>query len=119
MYYKIENGEKIIDELKSKLMCKFSMKDLGEVKTYLGINIVYDRKNGKLSLDQKEYINSLAKAYNSENSKLYATPMERNLQIPLAKETSSEIKYRNFIGALLYINSCSRPDISYTIVSIT
>ena len=41
--------------------------------------------------------------------------MEQNLQIPLAKETSSEIKYRNLIGALLYISSCSRPDISYSV----
>ena len=31
-----------IDEIKNKLSNKFAMMDLGEVKTYLGINIEYD-----------------------------------------------------------------------------
>ena len=53
------------------------MKDLGEVKTYLGININYDYKNGKMTMDQSNYIESLARQYNIENSKLFNTPMEK------------------------------------------
>ena len=51
------------------------MKDLGEVKTYLGININYDLKKCEMTLDQKDYIESLAKKYNITESKLYCTPM--------------------------------------------
>ena len=54
------------------------MKDLGEVKTYLGINIEYDHKKCEMKLDQNSYIESLAKRYNLENSKLYFTLMEQN-----------------------------------------
>ena len=66
-----------INEIKNKLSYKFSMKDLGEVKTYLGININYDYKNGKMTMDQSNYIESLARQYNIENSKLFNTPMEK------------------------------------------
>ena len=65
-----------IDEIKNKLSNKFAMKDLGEGKTYLGINIEYDHKKCEIKLDQNSYIESLAKRYNIENSKLYFTPME-------------------------------------------
>lgn len=47
--------------IQDKLSTRFAMKDLGEVKTYLGINIVYDYKEHKMTLDQSEYIESLAR----------------------------------------------------------
>ena len=52
-----------IDEIKNKLSNKFAMKDLGEVKAYLGINIEYDHKKCEMKLDQSSYIESLAKRY--------------------------------------------------------
>ena len=41
--------------------------------------------------------------------------METNLKIAKAELCESDIKYRNLIGALLYINSSTRPDISYSV----
>jgi len=35
------------------------MKDLGEVRTYLDINIKHDRIKNEITLDQREYIESL------------------------------------------------------------
>ena len=50
-----------IDEIKNKLSNKFAMRDLGEVKTYLGIYIEYDHKKCEMKLDKSSYIESLAK----------------------------------------------------------
>ena len=50
-----------IDEIKNKLSTKFAMKDLAEVKTYLGIIIEYNHKKCEMKLDQSSYIESLAK----------------------------------------------------------
>ena len=91
------------------------MKDLGEVKTYLGINIDYNYKENKMELSQKVYIETLARKYNIEDSNLYNTPMEINLKIDPAKEILNNIMYRNIIGALLYISSTTRPDISNSV----
>lgn len=41
--------------------------------------------------------------------------METNLKLEKAENCESNIKYRNLIGALLYISSSTRPDISYSV----
>jgi len=103
---------KIIKGILSK---RFAIKDLGDIKEYLGIRIDYDCKDGKMELSQNEYIEFLAKEYSVENSKLYKTPMETKLKIESSDLHDESLKYRNLLGALLYISSCTRPDISYSV----
>lgn len=109
-----KNKKKIV-EIKKLLSNRFRMKDMGKVKYYLGINIEHDYETNVMTLDQKSYIESLAKKYQIENSKLYSTPMENNLKVEQATVVSDDIQYRNIIGALLYISSGTRPDISFSV----
>ena len=69
-----------IQSVQKSLTDKFEMKDLGEVKEYLGINIEYDYFKNEMRLSQRKYIESLANKYKLQNSKLYCTPMETNLK---------------------------------------
>ena len=62
------NGNRI-QEIKINLSKRFSIKDLGETKIYLGINIDYDYKKGIMKLDQSAYIESLAQKYNITDAK--------------------------------------------------
>ena len=78
------------------------MKDLGEVKEYLGIHVEYDYRNCDMKLSQTKYIESLTNKCQLQTSKLYSTPMETDLKIEKAEICESDIKYRNLIGALLY-----------------
>ena len=91
------------------------MKDLGEINEYLGINVNYDYIDGKMKLSHEKYIESLPTKFQIEGSKLYSTPMESNLKIEKAEECGPSIKYRNLIGALLYVSSGTRPEISHSI----
>ena len=68
-----------------------------------------------MTLDQSEYVESLAIKYNLENAKLYKTPMEKNLNVEPAQSVPENIKYKNLIGALLYISTSTRPEISYSV----
>ena len=95
----VEKNKRKIDEIKNKLSNKFAIKDLAEVKTYLGINIEYNHKKCEMKLDQSSYIESLAKRQNIENSKLYFTTKEKNSNLEPAQSTSDDIRYRNLIGA--------------------
>ena len=93
-------NKKKIQDIKKSLANRFKMKDLGEIKEYLGINVDYDYYERKMKLSQTKYIESLAVKYKIENSRLYNTPMETNLKIEKAENCETEIKYRNLIGAL-------------------
>ena len=104
-----------IKEVKTDLMKRFAMKDLGKISQYIGIDIDYSDDRSKMTLSQTKYIESLAQKYNLENTKLYDTPMESNLKLEQASEIDEQIKYRNLIGELLYISIGTRPDISYSI----
>lgn len=89
---------------------------MGKVKSYIGIDIEYDydKDNNVMTLSKKNYIKSLAKRYKIENAKLYNTPMEINLKLKQI-ELDINIKYRNLIGALLYISYGTRSDIAFSI----
>lgn len=99
-----------IENIKSLLSKRFKMKDLDKVKNYLGINIDHDYETNIMT--QESYIETLANKYKIENSTLYNTPMEVNLRLEPTQEICHDIRYRNLIGALLYISSGTRPDIS-------
>lgn len=108
------NGNEI-ERIKVLLSEKFRMKDLGRVTEYLGITVEYYCSRNIMKLSQTKYIELLSKKYNLENSKLYNTPMEVNLKIEGSDTCERNIKYRNLIGALLYISAATRPDISFSV----
>jgi hypothetical protein len=70
-----------IRQTKKPLSDKFKMKDLREIKEYLGINVEYDRYKNEMKRSQTKYIESLIKKYKLRYSKLYNTPLETNLKI--------------------------------------
>lgn len=91
------------------------MKGIGKVKNCIGIDIEYKcDKDNVLTLRHKSYIESLAKWYNIENSKLFKTAMEINLNLDKS-DINEDIKYRRLIGTLLYISSGTRLNISFSV----
>lgn len=104
-----------IKEIKGKLNKRFKMKDLGKVKQYLGIDIEYLPEKRSMFLSQESYIKTVAEKFNVTDSKPVSTPMELNLKLEPAEVENSSLKYRNLIGALLYIANGTRPDISFAV----
>ena len=109
-----KDGKKI-QRIKKFLYDRFKMKDLGEINEFLSINVKYDYIDGKIKLSQEKYIESLATKFQIKDSKLYSTPMESNFKLEKAEECESSIKYTNLIGALLYVSSGTRPEISHSV----
>lgn len=100
-----KNTEWILVELKKD----FRIKDLGPVKTMLGMKISRDRSEGTLSISQSHYIEEILKAYSMDDCKPIGTPMQSN--IPVAPGTDDEVvafrasghNYRRAIGCLNYL----------------
>lgn len=109
-------SEQEIKQIKILVNKKFRMKDLGTAKQYLGIEIKYYPTEKRLLLSQGKYIVSLsAEKYVIYSKNFTTTPMEINLKLEPPEEVEENLKYRNLIGALLYIANRTRPDIFFAV----
>ncbi|KAM1399624.1 hypothetical protein ACFX2F_027020 [Malus domestica] len=113
-----------IERLKTQLSNEFEMKDLGEARKILGMEIERDRAKGKISLCQKQYLNKVLQRFRmNENSKPVSTPLASHFKLnasmsPKTVEESqymAQIPYANVVGSLMYAMVCTRPDISQAV----
>lgn len=96
--------------VKNKIFSKFDMRDLGEPTNLLGLHIA--KKDGVLTIDQTHYINNMLHKFEMSNCKPCLTPMEVGLHFSPG-DVDSNVPYRELIGSLLWLSTCTRPDITY------
>lgn len=106
----------IIKKVERDISSTFDIRNLGEVKYYLGIEI--NSKNGIYSINKKKYINKIVKGFGLEEAKTSKIPLdsgyEKN-QIENKDLLPSNAQYQKLIGCLLFVSLNSRPDISASI----
>jgi len=103
-----------IDNLLSLLQSDFSIKDLGLLNFFLGIEVV-DTPDGSL-LSQKRYILDILRRTNMVAAKPVSSPMSTatNLSAFEGAFFDDPTLYRSTVGALQYL-CITRPDISFTV----
>ncbi|KAE8674743.1 hypothetical protein F3Y22_tig00111718pilonHSYRG00018 [Hibiscus syriacus] len=104
----------VIDEVVRTLNLQFSLKDLGELSYFLGIEVT--RKNESLVLSQRKYIIELLEKTNLLGATPTATPM---IGAPKLTQDAGELltnarEYRSIVGALLYV-CYTRPDVAFSV----
>ena len=113
-----------IEKLKTQLNREFEMKDLGEAKKILGMEISRDRKLGRLCLSQKEYLRKVLKRFGiNKKSKPISTPLAPHFKLSASispkndaeREYMTKVPYASAVGSLMYAMVCSRPDISQAV----
>ncbi|CAN6725171.1 unnamed protein product [Malus baccata var. baccata] len=102
-----------IKTLKQSLHQKFSIKDLGPLKYFLGIEVATS-SNG-LFLNKKKYVLDLLDEANMMECKPARTPLASKLQWHEKGEPLSDPSvYQRMVGKLIYL-TITRPDISYSV----
>ncbi|CAH2103986.1 unnamed protein product [Euphydryas editha] len=112
VFYNCKNAYKV---LINKLVEKFRIKDLGQLKQCLGMNInVY---KDSITVDQKQYIETILKRFNMSDCSSCDTPMEINLKMEKDINNNSDKKYpyQQLIGSLMYLSVLTRPDITFSV----
>ena len=98
-------NKNMIDEIKDSIMKKFSMKNLGKVGNYIGIDIEYSKDRSKTTLNQTKYIESLAVKYNYENGTIDIVKIDTSLNLAdmLTKslDKTKFVKNRNALKLIL------------------
>jgi hypothetical protein len=91
----IGNNKEIIQDVKTQLSSKFDMKDLGAANFILGMEIKRDRKNKKLWLNQRKYVETILQRFNMQECKRSANIIVSQVEIenlaPIVPTGSSKV----------------------------
>lgn len=105
-----------VQQLKEALSAHFQVKDLGTAKFCLGLE--FEQYENEITLCQSGYIRDVLAKFNMTNCKPVATPLVVGSQLEPydGKEgDTTELPYRELIGALMYISIGTRPDITHAV----
>ncbi|MBW0553756.1 hypothetical protein O181_093471 [Austropuccinia psidii MF-1] len=101
----------------------FKVKDCSLASHILGIKI--SQSDDMIILSQQHYIEELISQYGLADSKLSMKPMQSNIKLETATDKEHEefkklnINYRAAIGSLNYSSQCTRPDLAYTVGTLS
>lgn len=100
--------------MKSLLKQEFEMKDLGDLRYFLGIEII--RTPDGIWLSQRQYVLDMLSKYGMADYKPISVPLDQNGKVSADAGFVLEdaTMYRKIVGSLIYV-TISRPDLSYTV----
>jgi len=113
------NDMGMLYDIKKYLSKNFEMKDMGEASYVIGIEII----RGLLSLSQKGYINKILERYRMGECSGGVVPIQKGnkfskMQCPrneLERKGMERILYASVVGSLNYVQTCTRPDITFDV----
>ncbi|KAJ0845012.1 putative RNA-directed DNA polymerase [Helianthus annuus] len=110
----VGNDLKRIEEVKVFLNDKFSIKDLGILKFFLGIEVARIKEG--MVLSQRKYTLDILEETGMTGCRPSPFPMEQNLKLDKCDEEAriDAHQYRRMVGKLLYLQA-TRPDITYAV----
>jgi len=107
-----------IYKIKDALHKRFEMKDLGEAKVILGLEIRRDKALGALKMSQGKYAGQVLEMSGMAECNPIGTPLEVGLQLVKADESDGALPYREAVGSLMYLMVGTRPDLAFAIENV-
>ena len=116
-----------VQKVKAQLKREFDMKDLGEARKILGMEITRDRSADALWLSQENYVLKVLERFNMTEARPVTTPLaghfrlssEQCSQSPGEEEEMSRVPYTSVVGSLMYAIVCTRPDLAFAVSTVS
>ncbi|CAI7924087.1 unnamed protein product [Closterium sp. NIES-54] len=112
----------LLDEVKSLLSSRFCMKDLGEAKYYLGVQIEHDE--GGILIHQERYILNMLESFGLFEANPVRTPLPTGFDVhahaeePLLRDELVQL-YQSIVGSLMYASTTIQPQIAYAVSQLS
>lgn len=106
--------EREIRQIERQISSIFDMRNIGDIKFYLGIQITR-ADDGIFSINQEKYINKVVHDSGMEDSKISNIPISFGYEKLQGEDNDilpTNEMYQKWIGSLLYIALNTRPDIA-------
>jgi len=104
-----------IYKIKDALHKRFEMKDLGDAKVILGLEIRREKALGTLKLLQGKYAAQVLETFGMAECNTIGTPLDGGLQLVKANESDDALPYREAVGSLMYLMVGTRPSLAFAI----
>ncbi|GKA25484.1 zinc finger, CCHC-type containing protein [Tanacetum coccineum] len=103
-----------VDLIEEFLSSKFSMKDMGQADVILGIRIKHE--SNWIAISQSHYIKKVLKKFNYFDCTLVSTHIDISEKLmPNNRQAISQLEYSRVIGCMMYVMTCTRPDIAFAV----
>ncbi|CAI7802833.1 unnamed protein product [Closterium sp. NIES-53] len=102
--------------VKSELQKRHTCTDLGELRSYLGLQITRDRARRTITLTQSHMVQHVLQRFGFTYSLPQATPLPTRHSLsalPSDESVESSGPYPELVGCLMYLMTCTRPDLAY------
>ncbi|CAI7872075.1 unnamed protein product [Closterium sp. NIES-53] len=107
--------------VKSELHKRHTCTDLGELCSYLGLQITWDRARRTITQTQSHMVQQVLQRFDFTYSSPQATPLStRHSLSALPSDESIEPSglYPELVGCLMYLMTCTRPDLAYPLMTL-
>ncbi|CAI5939460.1 unnamed protein product [Closterium sp. NIES-64] len=102
--------------VKSELQKRHLCTDLGELLSYLGLQITQDRAQRTITLTHSHMVQQVLQRFGFTYSSPQATPLSTRHSLsalPSDESVESSGPYPELVGCLMYLMTCTRPDLAY------
>ncbi|CAI7751049.1 unnamed protein product [Closterium sp. NIES-54] len=102
--------------VKSELQKRHTSTDLGELHSYLVLQITQDRARRTITLTQSHMVHQVLQGFGFQSSLPQLTPLStsHSLSAPHSDESVEPSgPYPELVGCLMYLMTCTRPDLAY------
>lgn len=111
------SNEKVMTDIKEMFTVKFRMKDVGKLKHFLGVD--FEQIDHCVKMSQKRYVDRLLERFKMQDCKPRVTPCEVKLNYTDEVEVMDIRKYREAVGSLIYLTTCTRPGLSFIVSKLS
>ncbi|CAI7862145.1 unnamed protein product, partial [Closterium sp. NIES-53] len=102
--------------VKSELQKRHTYIDLGELRSYLGLQITRDRARRTITLTQSHMVHQVLQRFGFQFSSPQPAPLSTGYSLsapPSDESVEPSGPYPELVGCLVYLMTCTRPDLAY------
>ncbi|CAI7923941.1 unnamed protein product [Closterium sp. NIES-53] len=106
------------DLAKSELQKRHTCTNLGELRSYLGLQITRVRAWRTITLTQSHMVHQVLQRFGFQFSSPQPTPPSTSHSLsapPSNKSVEPSVPYPKLVGCLMYLMTCTRPDLAYPV----